>query len=1396
MLYRGNRLTSDYLKQLQLTKQLEQKTKDAAKLRKGAEDKLAEAERAVAAALSMGADVREAQRALTEGRAAFGKKDYSLAAGAGENARSLAEKMQTSMVGDVLGSVDSFLAMIDEAGEERQGVEDILNAARQAMTEGRGEEALTAARGALEAAKKFADHHITGMFAQVKRSIDLAEKEGIATAAKRQALAKAVKVHGEGNLEDSLTRLAACYKSVHESFSKLIGERSTSLLEAAEQVAVGGDTSPVSIPVGRAQECLARGQFEEAMFLLGEGQKALSPLLSTSVQDRLSEQVPRSYWLREQGVSISRFATASKKASEAAKASQSEDALEWLRRAEKALRDGEAEAVLKSIEDLRPRLLVARRFGLDIAPQLAALEDARQEAGMGRGREAVELVSRASEALDRHLDQISELEEELEQTREAFLEAKAMRAVSPSAGDMVQAAREAALSGRLADALGSLTQAQEVLLGTVLQRVGPRLLDDELMVAAGLSMGAAVDDESKALEEIEEDLRDGYLKGITDRLRSIGTALEAALMSTARLAVVEAEQVTSIGQVGVNLQAVREKVKRSRDLLDGREWRAAFSLAKEAVDEAKAVTLSSLGTLREQTVAILDIGRRLGIDPQTLELWSSAMSSDDSEPTEALRSLVEIYNHARMQVKDEMARSYATLIRSSSSAHRKGVSTAHVDQLAEEGSKALSSFELEASFAKLQAAEKELEKTSALHNEVYDLIVLLSRLTSEIQVPAGSKVQPLLVETKRLFEAGLYEGARTSARSCYREAETIGAHILFPRKMQELQQLLPVARQIGPELVSVDEELAATADLMKRDPGAAMAQLGDIQKRLTDHISKGIQSEIGELRKALDRDDLGREEIGSLAVVEKAESLLADQRFGDALRAVRFARSETVQVVSVMQAAQQELLRVEGVLDDMTALEYDVREARSLLEQARRYRSSGRFNIVTEMARRAEHSACLAAGEQVRRKLEAMEKEVDVGPIAGRDLEELRTSMLASVTDLVERRRYEDAQSEMVLYRQRLQGLRSLQDGCSTALSQIRERTSPVPPGSLLLVEARKLQDQAQDALEHGELAQCWSLMTPCQVSADAALRWHQGCSRRCQEVKVKVLERGGADLAALMDSAGKELAAGNYESMNRYLLHAERAFHRERSLEGRRNMADLVNLARLFSFLGLTLKDLPAEAMPLLDRRLDELVASDLRKPLAIVQGTVRKAVEARASKVKAAAKKGGSGAVMGLIKEAETSLADGRLDRAVGKLREAEIISEATVEQVLELRALYHRYEVLDALASSRGIPDTWSKEHRASFTSKNMSTALKHMRAAMEALQRATAEHLPRLVVSASAISNAGASPALDLVLDGSAGERVTLWPRSSVALPPRKKGAMTLRYRALFMAQPFTEVLEKS
>lgn len=827
------------------------------------------------------------------------------------------------------------------------------------------------------------------------------------------------------------------------------------------------------------------------------------------------------------------------------------------------------------------------------------------------------------------------------------------------------------------------------------------------------------------------------------------------------------------------------------------------------VEDVNAMKKAALRTLREQTRTLLEIARQLGVDPQTIDLWGSAMATDDPDPTESLRSIGEIFNHARVSVKEELGRAYAQLMRSASIARRKGVTTEHVEQLAEEGRKALASFELEVSFNKYQAAERELDQTSAMHNEVYDLIVLLSRLTAEIQVPAGSKIQPLLMETKRLFEAGLYDGARTSARNCYHEAETLAAHILAPKKVLEVNQLLLVLRQVDAGTDKVEEGVRKATDLLRRGESApAMALLKEIHKEITERLTDSIRAEIDQLRSTLDQNDLGRDEMTTLAVVEKTERLLDDQRFSDALQAIRFARSETMQVLNVMTMSQKELSRVEGVLTELSSVGIQVKEARAILEQAVKHRSSGRFNLVAEMARRAEQSAWTVADGHIRSRIEALEKEIDLASLSGPDLESLKSDVRAKVGRMAERHYYADTEKVLARYRGQLQDLVELRERCSSSLSSLSR--AAVPATSPLAVEAAKMEAQARKAYDEGAYHLCSSLLVPYLASAKAAERWHGQCSRRLKEVEDRLRGKRvggleGLQVSELLDTAGRQLAEGRYEDMERSLLQAERIFNWECRRQFRKDLAELRELSRLLPSLGIALGDLPAEAERFMDGdRTWTWEGDDVSVPVEAVRSQVRKALGDKAARIKGKVEqKGDGGAVRNLLSKAERALAENRLEQALGLMIEADLMAGAALADVLEMRELTCRYQELESYATALGLVGDWTIERSSALSAQDITVALEHMRRAVDHLDRATAVHLPQLVVHASKVSNTGQAPALSLVMDGVGSKESevdltkVLWPQSSVALPPLREGQdkrIAFTYRALFVPHPLAAVIE--
>lgn len=374
-------MSSEYLKQLQLTKQLEQKAKEAARNRKLAEDKLAEAAQGIDLSRRMGVEVVALELELSAGRTAFGKRDFVAARDSAERTIGEARKLLVGKVEEVLSSAHGVAAMIDDQGEDHQAIETLVVRSRQKLVEGRIEEAMSAAVESRKAAEQYADRRMSEMFVQLGNLIALGEKEKIAVAARKQALNKAIKLHEEGDREGSLTKAVSCFKGLQEAFTKIADARAGSIMELVEGGSPGADMSAITALVDTGREQMGRGKIEESLRTLGQAQEALRPILVEAVKALIAAQEERNAWLQEHGVNVARFAPAIRKVSEANAGGDSEEALELLRRTEKSLRESEMGVVLEHIEDLRPRMVLAKRASLDLERVMSRLEEARTEIG-------------------------------------------------------------------------------------------------------------------------------------------------------------------------------------------------------------------------------------------------------------------------------------------------------------------------------------------------------------------------------------------------------------------------------------------------------------------------------------------------------------------------------------------------------------------------------------------------------------------------------------------------------------------------------------------------------------------------------------------------------------------------------------------------------------------------------------------------------------------------------------------------------------------------------------------------------------------------------------------------------------------------------------------------------
>jgi hypothetical protein len=1401
-------LSSEYLKQLQLTKQLEQKAKEAARNRKLAEDKLVEAAQAVELSRRMGAETEALEKELSSGRAAFGRRDFVAAKSSAEKVIGTASKLLAGKVEEVLSSAHGVAAMIDDQGEDHQAIEVLVERSRQKLGEGRMEEAMSAAVESKKAAEQYADRRMSEMFVQLGNLIALGEKEKIAVAARRQALNRAIKLHEEGDREGSLSKAVSCFKSLQEAFSKIVEARAGSIMELVESGAPGADMSAVTVLVDASRDQMGRGKIEEALRTLVQAQEALRPILAEAVNALVAAQEERNAWLQKNGVNVARFAPAIKKVSEANAGGDSEEALELLRRTEKSLRESEMEVVLERIEGLRPRMVLAKRASLDLERVVSRLEEARTATVYGRAREAVEMVDDASAELDDALAPFRRVERELNETRKAFLQARRMRVVSSEASRLVAKAREDALAGRLGDSFDTLAKARRLMVRIVQERCARQVFNGQLMVSAGISIGAEVEEKAEELDDLVEDLKEGVLDSISSRLATLNLELEAALIAGTWAEFRKAAKALDSVPPGTDLAKALDMRRRAQELLEKKDWYGAHSLAEGVMDEVERAREACLEARKAQARTLLNICREVGIESQTLNEKMAEIDQDRSTVDEAFRRVDEVIMFAKSLARDEMSRSLAHVVRASAAARKKGVSTSHVDRLTEESSRALMDDDLERGYIAYSGAKRELEKTAALHSEVYDLIVLLSRLSGELRLPADGKVAQQLKETKRLFEAGLYDGARTSARACYREVEAVGAALLAPRALEEARGMLPVMRQLGVDSAPNEAVLeAAAASLRKGEAASALSAAKEERRKLVDLANERIRSEIAQVRGMLHGNGGGGAEGMVMDIVEKAENMLADQRHSDALQAARFARREASQYIAARNSASRELGAAAAGIAAIEAIGVDVGEAREILEQARKHRVGGRCNLVAEIARNALHGARAKAGESIRSELSRIERELGAQDLKGKDLSGGPKAARDALLDDLKAHRYSSAKKGLDLYRENLEELSDIRNACVSSLSKLTEGMVRLP-ASPYRADVEELMTRAQKAFGSGSFREALALSEECRSAGNSGLKRHEMAAARLEEVRSSLLEGEGRkamvpEVADLLASAGKALSNGRYESMDALLLRARRLHAIESSIASGRAVADLVNAAVLLSRAGPALDDLPADARGLLDRPMSELLEErNLRDITAQVRSRVREALEDRAAQVRSRVERGRgeTSAARSILGTAQRSLAENKLEAAVDQLAEAEAAVGATVAEVLDLRDLTRRYHEQAALSRTLGMGNAGIEEYRKAMASGSVTQAVRHLRQAVDEAENSNSSCLPSLRLRSGTLVNEGAAPAISVMVGGLSGRGASispvLWPSRTAQLPsPGTEDKVTVVFRAMFVPRPMVKELAK-
>jgi len=959
---------------------------------------------------AIGADTRQAKKALGDARKALEERDTARTATLARSALDEAEQRvaEHRRHTDLVAAAEKSLLDAEDGGLNverlRRGLEEARRSLRKyeyaavvAAVDRVQKESQTLLRQSSEARR---------IIAFCERKVESARKIGAEVSSAEGTLAEARSATEKRNFVRAFELATQCLRQIDRmQHSVVLGYLTDSELHLAEMEEAGADVLGASELIEVAIEALNENEFEKAMEL---GRQAVEVARGKMAQHEMAAESLRELERRmkdasELGGDIRRIEILHEKGREALREHDTDRLSAILGEAMEALvgslhdlvaeKSQEAQAVISEVEELgasvarsRDRLFRSRRAMEcgDFKSALNQLEDSIRAAEAARRRDAETLEGIKS--LQNMAREAAELGLDTSRAKRALAEVDELRddGLYDQADRLITEARSEMEKGYLKHAEEALARTEEAIRKT-------------------RELGAEVASEEKALAECRSIFSQGRYQNVLKSCKDCQRRLDERLNEHVAGVILEAENlINESGKIGVDAREFREILERSEDTVSEGNYEAALRLASEAIDRTKLLLRSSVTGTISTLGGLIEESRRIGADIREVEEFSrlslGALQKDEFEVAHdhalsgiaAVDRVREEYIVKRMQEVELRIRDAEQMGAQVEDFRRSKAKAQEFLQKADFEKAALLLQDIEDSTLKRQSrvAEEAIRKADEL----------LSKVKMDIDL---SKARSLLEDARAALAAGEFEEAVDYSGRCIDET---GA----------------VQRQFVEEVIGSSEETISSATEMGADTKKAQELLEYARaereaQNYDNSLEKAVQSSeeaeqaqydfvrgpIEHIRRVMKEAKL-TEEPRIKRLIASAEQYLESKDYPEARREVLRAQELTSEIQEKL--ARKEIMDAEEVVAAVEKSGAISPLARNLLRSALNANNNRDFEKAMKFSRECTVQAMktrdeFASAEKALKAAEseiAMLKELGLMPEEVSDPWELARSNFAS----------------------------------------------------------------------------------------------------------------------------------------------------------------------------------------------------------------------------------------------------------------------------------------------------------------------------------------------------------------------------------------------------------------
>jgi hypothetical protein len=964
----AQRLASNYLKALQLTKQLEKKAQEATHNRKLADAEIAAAEELIEKAKHMDANVAKAEAKLTEATSALAQKEFKSALEIALESKKIAQNTISDHVKMVVDSTANLIKLAGNIGIAVPDLKENLLSARKLIKGENFEEALEIAKKGWEEVDKLLNEKVSEAFTKAQSLIVLAKKIGQDVTDMESLLDKARDHTEKSDYENALKFINECLQSAgklsEEEISKLT-DRASTLIDLAKRINV--DVTKSEELFEEARKLLDKNDYESAKEHADksviEAEKVLAKggtKLIHSCEDLIKEAKGINAELTKSQLLLN-------KAKESQKSRNFDEVYEFTNQIKEEVENAQFQAVLKTISLSRPKFITAKNIGADLTGAMKYLDMSRNALKEKKFVEAMEYARKGETTINGVISNYEGAKEELQLITKALSRAAKIGVDTTTIKDMMKDAKKAFDKKDYKEAMTLISKCREKIEPAMYDRTQEIVETTSGFVSIGERTGADVkraqeflnkamaalksNDYEKAIdlsEKSRKEAGEGLKHGITQELKDFAKIVSSIEEEDGRKRC-----------IGILSQA--------KESLDKSNFEKAYEFVLECKNVVGVLIKTSLEA-SENGIAMLKEMKGVTSDYEKILLESKANFEEKNyiEVLSSSKQLKDEINNQQEKITSEMLTSNTENLKK---AKDMGIDISNQTKRLGEAKEAIDNKLFNDAYKIMTESNEEALSFMEKHTE---LSGTLGSMKAQLE-DASKKGIDITSATKRLkaaenaLSASNFEAVSEHLEELKSEMEQESTTFSIKDKLALSKDCIAIAKSL--DLNTSDVELGHKKAVIYMNNN----QLDNAMKFATktaESAEELCNLKISEMLSnaysmIIEAKKIGLDVLTVEVLYQKAEEALALRKYEKAAKYASQSLDEIEEIRDESQRSANIIHLAGNYIQEAENIKADVTEAKKLLEKAFAELKNNEYMVSIELGKKCIRSAKLAKEKKV-----------------------------------------------------------------------------------------------------------------------------------------------------------------------------------------------------------------------------------------------------------------------------------------------------------------------------------------------------------------------------------------------------------------------------------------------